>query len=236
MKEYILALDVETTGFEAGKDHITEIGAVLWCPVDAKPINILSETIQTSVKLTKEIIDITGITQEMVEPPIAKPIVHVLDSVAELAGRASYYMAHNAEFDRGFLEYAANVFECPWVDLPWIDTMEDIPYPPGIKSRKLEYMCGEHGFLNPFSHRAVFDVLAMCKMTGRYDWEEIKRLTASPVVELRGLQKFQDNHLAKAKGFRWDGERKWWVRRVKKIFFEEEAKSYDFPYKILSEG
>ena len=40
----------------------------------------------------------------------------------------------------------------------WIDSMIDIPFPKGIKTRKLSYLALEHQVPVRYVHRAVFDV------------------------------------------------------------------------------
>lgn len=228
----VLGIDVETTGLEAGEDHIIEIGAVLWDTEAAKPLSMVSETIISNKELSEEIQGITGITPEQVKPPIAKPIGNVLYEVECMAHQAERYVAHNAEFDRQFLEYAAHHFEFPWVELPWIDTITDVPYPDKITTRKLTFLAAEHGFLILDAHRALFDVMAMLRVTSHYDWDKILWLADSPTIKVIGKQKFEDNHLVKAKGFRWDGEAKRWGKEVKKVLFDEECKTYDFPYEV----
>jgi len=233
----VLAVDVETTGLDPEKDQIIEIGACVYSLDRKKPIIMLSSTIEISEPLTEEIIGITGISQEEVTSPIGQPLNSILFDLANLSklDGVTHFMAHNAPFDRAFIQNAFKRSGIDMPELPWIDTITDVPYPGSITVRKLTYLAAEHGFLISHAHRAIFDVLAMCKIAGMYDHDEILKLASSPSVKVVGKQKFEDNHLVKACGFKWDGEAKKWFKIVKQCNLEKEKESYDFPYEIISD-
>lgn len=216
---WVLGIDLETTGLNPADDVdvITEVGAILWDIVDNKPIALLSETVELEPgrTLSPEIMSLTGITPGMVRAPIAKPEPVVLDELGKLAAMAGYYCAHNAPFDRGFLGVALerNFMSLPV--RPWIDTSVDVPYPPRIRTRNLTHLAADHGFLNPLSHRAVFDVATMLKVLSLYSFDDVLLLNRSPSIKLIGTHGRDQNDDAKACGFRWDGERKEWFRIVK---------------------
>ena len=106
--EYV-AFDLETTGLSAQHDVIIEIGAVVM-----KRGEVL-DTFQTFVapgrKLTPKIIDLTGITDEMLvgAPPIDKILPKFLEFVG---GRP--LCAHNADFDIGFVTAACERLNIPF--------------------------------------------------------------------------------------------------------------------------
>ena len=50
-----------------------------------------------------------------------------------------------------------------------------------IKTRSLPYLAADHGFLNPFPHRALFDVMTMIQIAGMYDINEILKYADSPI-------------------------------------------------------
>lgn len=229
----LLGVDVETTGLDPGKDEIIEVAAVLWCTLRRSPLSCYSAFIQRDEPLTDEIKKITGIDDDMLKPPHAKTVGEVFHDIERLSCQANCYVAHNAEFDRGFLESSARRNEQPWIQLPWVDTLHDIPYPDGIGTRKLSYLAAEHGFIPMLAHRAMFDVLTMLKILDKYPLPEILAISQSPMVEIIGQQKFEENDKVKAKAFRWDGERKKWVKKMKKCFFEIEQANYDFPFKVV---
>ena len=106
--EYV-AFDLETTGLSAQHDVIIEIGAVVM-----KRGEVL-DTFQTFVapgrKLTPKIIDLTGITDEMLVG--APPIDEILPKFLEFVGGRPL-CAHNADFDIGFVTAACERLHIPF--------------------------------------------------------------------------------------------------------------------------
>ena len=106
--EYV-AFDLETTGLSAQHDVIIEIGAVVM-----KRGEVL-DTFQTFVapgrKLTPKIIDLTGITDEMLVG--APPIDEILPKFLEFVGGRPL-CAHNADFDIGFVTAACERLNIPF--------------------------------------------------------------------------------------------------------------------------
>ena len=225
----VLGIDLETTGFVPGTDRITELGAVLWDTQEKTPLRLFCRTVQTSVELTPEIQRITGIKPHMVQAPHAIPIGQALYELHDLAEHADYYVAHNAPFDRSFIEHAAAHFQFPLKALPWIDTITDVPYPDSISTRRLGYLAAEHGFLIPFAHRALFDVMAMLKVLSLYDFAEVVKLQASPTLTIYGRHGYENNATAKEHGFKWDAESKQWFRNIKECHYTEGM----FPFRVV---
>jgi len=77
----------------------------------------------------------------------------------------------------------------------------DVPSPPQITTRKLAHLAAEHGFLNPFAHRAVFDVLTMLKILSCYPIENVIISSNQPLMKLVALVAFDGRYKAKARGF-----------------------------------
>lgn len=217
---YVLGVDVETTGFSPPNgDIITEVGAVLWHVESRRPHAMLSELVALEEgdkrEIPPDITRLTGITTDMLRQPLARPLPEVLSRLFELAALADFWVAHNAPFDREFIEAAASYCFFDMPQKPWIDTSTDVPYADRITTRKLTYLCAEHGFANPFAHRALFDVLSMLNVSMRYPFEAIRLLQASPTVRLIGRQPREQNDEAREVGFRWDSDTKQWTRNVK---------------------
>ncbi len=222
----VLGLDLETTGLNPATDRIIEIGAVVWDVEQKKPLKLMSELIQPEIPVPAEITKITGITNEDIEKH-AISLSEGMQRLADLMPSCSYFVGHNGrEFDRLFLEKAAE--ECGLkLHLPWIDTIHDIPYPDFIGTRKLTHLCAEHGFLNPFSHRAVFDVLSMLEVFSKYDFSEVEKFQQSPEMKLIAKVSYDDRDKAKKAGFRWDPQGKAWYKKVKEC--QLPVLNFDFP-------
>lgn len=219
----ILGVDLETTGLNVGSDSIIEVGAVLWDWSRQTPLKMMSSLVKFDGELSPEATAITGILKADLQS-YGREEFEVLSELKELAQEADYLVGHNCnQFDRLF-------FERYWIrhpqfriHLPWIDTMTDLPFPLDMSTRKLDYLAAEHGFLNPFSHRALFDVLTMLKVAAHYDFDEILKLQKSPIKRVVALVPYDERDKAKAQGFRWDPkERHWFLEGKEKMLSQRE--------------
>lgn len=220
-----LGIDTETTGLTPGEDRVIEVGAVLYDMERHMPVRIYSDLVCDSVtpEISQEAAALHGITHDDLERFGVLPS-WMLEQLSFLSERATHFIAHNAEFDRAMLEGEAARLGVELAEKPWICSQRDVPYPERY-SRKLEYLAAHHGFVNPFAHRALFDVLTMFKVLERYDTDEILKWSAAPNVKVRALVTYDERSKAKERAYRWDAERKWWVKDVKDFLLEEETKS-----------
>lgn len=136
-------VDIETTGLDCDNDEIIEIGLVPFIfSSDGKlyrtlePLNMLQEP--TDGVVPEEITKLTGITSEDVRG-------HSIDwkAVRDCIETAAIIIAHNAGFDRPFLENSASIFAkkawgCSCFDIDWKHE--------GLESSKLEYLGFKYGF------------------------------------------------------------------------------------------
>ena len=123
-------------------------------------------------------------------------------------------MAHKAPFDLSFWK--------PNHEHTVIDTVMDLPLDRAkFKSMKLPYLAADHGFVNPFPHRALFDVLTMFKIASQYDLDEILKLARSPRIIIRAVVSFDEKQKAKDAGFYLDGASKSWLLEAKQAAFEK---------------
>jgi hypothetical protein len=114
----------------------------------------------------------------------------------------------------------------------WIDTLEDIPYPARIgENRTLIYLCAVHGFLNPFSHRAVHDAMAAAKLLRCYPLDDVVRRSRAPRIRLMawGLP-YDRREEAKTLRFHWDPARKVWFKEIRE--YELDSVVATFPITI----
>ena len=93
-----VAFDLETTGLSSRTDRIIEIGAVLM--KNGQEIDRFQTFVDPERKLEKKIIDLTGITDDMLVG--APKIEEVLPKFLEFVGDR-VLVAHNADFDTGFI-------------------------------------------------------------------------------------------------------------------------------------
>lgn len=227
----VLGLDLETSGLDCKNDQIIEIGAVLWDTDTQSPKKVFNELIYyDNLNLPNEVQNITGIKPDDLKK-YGIPLSDALKILSELASAAEYLVGHNAvNFDSEFLDQAYAVYQMPKLKKPWIDTLTDVPYPQEIKTRKLSYLAAEHGFINPFSHRALFDVLTTLKLLSKYDIEEIVMIQRSPLVKVLAHVGFDDRDKARRIGFRWDPQQRHWYSEVKQAMIPRM--DYPFEYSI----
>jgi DNA polymerase-3 subunit epsilon len=152
--EIAICIDTETTGMDYTADKIIEIGMVAF-EYDPHTANIIricdrySGFEDPGRPLPEEIKEITGITDDMVAGKVFDT-----DQVNRMAQSASLVIAHNAAFDRKFVEARFPAF----IDLPWACTVSQLNWQAErVSSRSLEYLlykCGGH-FID--AHRALDD-------------------------------------------------------------------------------
>lgn len=246
----ILGIDFETTGLDTQKDSIIEVGAVLWDTQRKMPLQIYSElawheSIWENATTTKEQIEkIVKLNEEDLKEFGKHPSV-LLQNLYKLmvSPDLSFIVAHNGlAFDKPILYTNAikwGVERPP--EIPWVDTMIDIPYDPSIQTKKLTYLAAEHGFVNPFAHRAIFDVLTMLKIIQDYDMDWIYKISKEPIVTLLAdttHPKFdggKSNEEAKARGFRWDPANRYWAKKIRASQVQTEKNAASFDIKELKE-
>lgn len=153
----LVVFDIETTGFNARKDDIIEIGAVKI--KDRKIIDSFNTFVSTSMKLPDKIIELTGITDSMLVG--APSIKESLTGFREFVGENSILIAHNASFDVKFIKekYLVNFNEK--YDMPVIDTLElSKALVKGVKNYKLNTLTKKFDIVLENHHRAVDDAKA----------------------------------------------------------------------------
>ena len=239
----VLGVDFETTGLDIEKDRIIEVGAVLW-DVDAKsPICLLSEFLCVSdlPTLTTEIQEITGLNNYLLNTYGKEPKT-IFERLTNLMDSAHAVIAHNGSGFDGPIFRAEYQRYCDPETIsktPWIDTSVDVDYPKRIATRKLSHLAAEHGFVNPFPHRAIFDTLTMLRILSFYDVEEALRNAKEEKISLMAhttppwKDGGESNEKAKARGFRFDGASKTWRKIVRKSQVDNEIAATDLHVAII---
>jgi DNA polymerase III subunit epsilon len=230
----IAGLDFEATGINPQEDRVIEVGAVLFDWDTKQPIRMVSELVLSDVSITEEITQITGITEsDLHRFGVTEDCA--MTRLYEAIDRADYVMAHfGTEFDRPLYQSWAKRIDWPERPEPWLDSAIDIVYPARIKTRNLRHLAAEHGFLNPFSHRAVFDVLTMLQIASQYDLEAIIKRAAEPIIYFEAVVKYEHKDKAKERGYRWHAPTKKWWKSMKQSDFYRESEECGFPLLTLS--
>lgn len=241
----LCGVDVETTGLDAEKDFVVELAYVLWDTDALRPIHAVSKLIYDEAMgekpLSEEISEINGLTNRLLlEEGLSFDSVVNEEFLGDLHGyRPEYLVGHNGlEFDRAFLlaEFARGGHVDPFFqDYPWLDTKHDIEYPKRFRSHSLTHIAAELGFLNPFPHTALADVLTMFRILTSFPLADTIKRSQSPAVVIRALVDYENKDKAKARRYLWESCNgkvypKAWVKKIKLCDLDQEC--LDAPFKV----
>jgi len=215
-----LCLDTETTGLNHAEDKIIELGIVAfeYDPLTADIIRITERYNgfeDPGSPLPKEIIEITGITDEMVKGQHFDDVV-----VNKLVEQSSLVIAHNAGFDRPFAETRFPMFK----RVSWSCTVSQIDWQAErLQARSLEYLLFKFGWcIN--AHRALDDaegvlglLLEQLPLSGQLVFKVLLDTSAESTSRIYAINApFDKKELLKQRGYRWsDGSngtpKCWWA-------------------------
>lgn len=240
----IAGLDLETSGLSADNDSITELAWVVKDHGAQKPLVMKTFYVYDGpIVIPPEVTALTKITSEVLSQhgrPLAN-VVGELQTDLTVCG-VDYLCAHNGTlFDKPFLLKKVESFREQLPEIvaaKWLDTVEDIEWPDEIGTRKLSYLAAEHGFLNPFPHAALFDVMTMLQLLDNYDINNVIKRSVEPWVVLKAEVNYDTRDQAKKRRFLWEkvGDKvypKLWVKRVKVSDVEKEKFVAPFPITVL---
>jgi DNA polymerase-3 subunit epsilon len=213
-----VVVDTETTGINPDQDAIIELGMVLFefDPETGDAYRVLASFDQLEdpgFAVPPESTAVHGITDEMVA---GKRIDD--DGVARFLEGASLVVAHNAKFDRVFLEKRLPIF----ASLPWGCSFAQVDWrAEGIGSAKLDYIAYQYGFFYD-AHRAEGDCFALLEILQQTLPQSGERVLKS-ILNSLGLKSykvyathspFETKDILKSRGYRWDGDKKCWHNTV----------------------
>ncbi len=212
-------LDTETTGLDPSKDKVIELALVPFeYDADGRIYRLLpayNALQDPGIPIPALNTRITGITDAMVAGQAID-----LDQVARMLAGTSIVIAHNARFDRPFVESLHPAF----TTIPWACSIADVNWnEEGFEGVKLEYLGYKYGFYYE-GHRATVDCQAgieLLSQTLPVSGERVlKRLLDTALrTEVRLWAErapFEKKDLLKARGYRWstgeEGMRKAWYK------------------------
>ena len=155
-----VVFDIETTGLSVQNCAITEIGAVKI--KEGKVLERFNTFVDPERPIPEEIVKLTGITNEMVKG--APKVADALNAFFAFIGNGSVkegnpyplLIAHNANFDIGFIRYYAERSGLPF-DNPYLDTVALSKYiNPELNAHKLDVVA-EYYHLGDFNHHRACD-------------------------------------------------------------------------------
>ncbi len=154
-----VVFDIETTGLSPTNDMITEIGAVKI--ENGQIVDEYNQLINPERKIPDNIVELTGITNEMVEN--MPTIDEVLPKFEEFI-KDSFLVAHNASFDVGFIREQF-MRRGKKLENPVLDTLElSRNLLPQLKSHRLNIVAKYLNVDLVNHHRAVDDAKATAEI------------------------------------------------------------------------
>jgi DNA polymerase-3 subunit alpha (Gram-positive type) len=158
LEEYCV-LDIETTGLSFRTEKITEIGAVK--VKNGEIIDTFECFVNPEIHIPERITELTGITDDMVKN--AESIDKVMPKFLNFIGNLKL-VAHNADFDIGFLKYNAENLGLE-MNNEYIDTLAiSRQLFPDFKKHKLGIIAEKLGIVVENAHRALDDVITLVKV------------------------------------------------------------------------
>ncbi|MGM0602843.1 MAG: PolC-type DNA polymerase III [Bacillota bacterium] len=155
-----IVFDLETTGLNPSQHEIIEIGAVKF--KDGKAVDKFSTFVKAENKIPPKITEITGIEQNMLKnaPPLKKAVNKFLD----FAGDA-VLVAHNADFDYGFIRSALQNLNIEKEEFTVLDTLSlSRALVKDIKNYKLNTLSKYFNIELENHHRALDDAQATAEI------------------------------------------------------------------------
>ncbi|NTV93721.1 MAG: 3'-5' exonuclease [Chlorobiaceae bacterium] len=200
-------VDIETTGLNPGVDKIIELAMVSFEFLsDGRIFRILDRYDafnDPGFDLPEGIVKLTGITDEMVRGQSID-----VEHIRSILDKTVVVIAHNATFDRVFLESFFPEFETK----AWACSMKDIPWAEeGFEGTKLEYLAWRCGFFFE-GHHAITDCAAgihlLSKTLPKSGDPALKRMLDSARQKEYRIwaegSPYEAKDVLKSRGYRWN--------------------------------
>ena len=214
-------VDTETTGTDPAVDKVIELAVVVfeYCHATGVVGRVLGSydgLEDPGVPIPPSSTAIHGITDAMVA---GRKIDDA--AVATLLQGVGLVIAHNAGFDRKFLEprlplFASLPWGCSWQEVPWSEA--------GIESSKLEYLAYRYGFFYE-GHRAEIDCRALLEVLRQPFQKDGAPGTAlkvlldsarAPSFRLWATgSPFESKDVLRKRGYWWDAPKRCWFVEVR---------------------
>lgn len=191
--ETYVVFDIETTGLSINHSKIIEIAGVKL--QNGKEVGRFSTFVNPHEKIPYHIMQLTNINDEMVKD--APDLSEVLPKFIEFVGD-SVLVAHNAQFDMGFIQAACQDLGMPKLTNPSLDTLELARMLfPSMKNHRLNTLAEKFKVSLENHHRAIDDTVALASIL----LELLKECEARNIARLEQLNDYVGKDLSNARPF-----------------------------------
>ena len=236
-------IDLETTGIDSSQDQVIEVGMLEFVMTPATYVDRPESASPPPARSGGTVAIGAGLKADMVGaysglqdpgrplPPDMSALTGLSDEVLagrsvdwpqvrQMLARASVVIAHNAGFDRAFLERRP---ELAGLELHWACSIKHINWHRhGFRTRALNYLAADHGFVNPFAHRALFDCATTFRVITPYLDELVRRSHLREFLVSATGAPFETKDVLRSRGYRWNPEIRVWAKSMLEDEIEEE--------------
>jgi DNA polymerase-3 subunit epsilon len=224
----VALVDTETTGMNADRDEIIELGLVVVAvgATSGQAFEVLESyggLEEPSGPIPPETTRVHGITDAMVAGQRIDDL-----RVEAMLKDVGLVIAHNAGFDRRFLEKRLPVF----ARLPWACSVKDVAWhEEGFRSQKLDYILMQCGYFHE-AHRAEADCLALLDVlqrplekAGGVAMTQLFRAANQKRYRIWAVNSpFDAKDALKAVGYRWEAAVRCWNLETSEVALDEELR------------
>lgn len=211
-----VALDVETTGLDHDNNKIIELAIQRFrFDAEGRIVEVGQPRVwreDPGVTLDPRVVMLTGLTDEVlagqvIDDPLA----------ASILGSADLIIAHNAAFDRPFVDRrlpatAGKAWACTLAEPDWLEL--------GFDGRALSHLLAQCGWFYE-GHRAENDILALIHLLahqlpgGGNILSKLVECSERPSFRVNAVDApFEAKDRLKARGYRWNADLGVWSREI----------------------
>lgn len=231
----VLILDLETSGPDRETCEIYEIGMAIYQIKEGRLEFEKSTSFfvapHTPADLFNPVV-VPSLAANRVEEKEFKSLTkeEAIALVQKSVNMSKFILGHNVKFfDCHILKRHGVTFD----NNTLIDTMLHVKYPEFLATRKLLYLCAEHGFLPSKDHRALEDCLSVASLVSFYNLDDIiKRASLKSYVVINSpayKKEWSDDF--RGAGFSWNSESFCYFKKILEDELDEIQKID--PEKIL---
>lgn len=206
MKNLSMIIDFETTGVDPESCEIIEFAYIL-CDENLNVLMSASHLIKPINRLPKEIVELTGITDDMLK--FGTYLSDYQQHFPSLLKEVKTIIAHNGiNFDFQILKRLG----CDLSDKVLVDTLIHLPLKKTTTSKRLNHLCADYEIFLTNGHRALNDCQALHSLLSKFDFQEIVNRAKSKIIDTVAIVSYEKKEIVKKLGFMWqDGK---WRKQV----------------------